>query len=591
MPLCYRRIAPLLLLILVFTTTAANAVTRTVEIDGSGEFTVIQDALVASAEGDTVLVGPGHYTWTNQGSGNEHGLVRYWQREQDGVRLISSDGPEATIIDAEGMGRVFFANGSNIVQDPVNILVQGFTLRNGYATKVINRDEQEGGAIAMHLCHGTFINCIIEDSVAEFGGGVWLGGVGIYNFENCQFRGNRAERLKPEVFQNVFGGGVMVFGPAGEPNRTAARFEGCSFIGNHSDYRAGGILAGNNTIEIVDCMFADNTCNESGRRNGTAIYAFNPGDLLIDGVTVRNHESAPGAAVYLLEWVPPDWTGGPVPTKVQIRNTLIAKGVNGTGLMVSSDNIDNLDVSCTNIYGGFPGNWVGQLLPFRGVAGNLQVDPAFCSQWGDRRMVSSNSLMLAEHNSCGEDIGRVISGDCITVPVLASGLRAWREGSRAILSWQGVDPLEAGLAVERSTGGVSERLALAGAISSDAGSIRFVDTDAPRSDVEYRLLDRSGDLLARAELPSLSGGLRLLGASPNPFNPKTAISFEIDQTARVRLDLYDARGRHVRSILDEVRAPGAHTHPLVASDLGSGVYHLRLSSAGQVRTESIVLVR
>mgnify|MGYP006286365001 FL=1 len=46
--------------LLVFSTSAL-ATTRRVEKDGSGDFTIIQDALDAAADGDTVLVGPGRY--------------------------------------------------------------------------------------------------------------------------------------------------------------------------------------------------------------------------------------------------------------------------------------------------------------------------------------------------------------------------------------------------------------------------------------------------------------------------------------------------------------------------------------------------
>jgi len=39
----------------------AHARTWLVEQDGSGEYTVIQDALDAAADGDSILIGPGFY--------------------------------------------------------------------------------------------------------------------------------------------------------------------------------------------------------------------------------------------------------------------------------------------------------------------------------------------------------------------------------------------------------------------------------------------------------------------------------------------------------------------------------------------------
>jgi len=43
---------------------------------------------------------------------------------------------------------------------------------------------------------------------------------------------------------------------------------------------------------------------------------------------------------------------------------------------------------------------------------------------------------------------------------------------------------------------------------------------------------------------------------PNPFNPGTTIRFEVPGTMRVRLAIYDARGRHVITLLDDVRQGG-----------------------------------
>ena len=83
---------------------------------------------------------------------------------------------------------------------------------------------------------------------------------------------------------------------------------------------------------------------------------------------------------------------------------------------------------------------------------------------------------------------------------------------------------------------------------------------------------------------------------PNPFNPTTTINFELKVPGRVRLSVYDIRGRRVATLVDEHRSVGHHEVNWSASDrvgreLASGVYLLRLEAAGMVATRRAMLVR
>jgi len=88
----------------------------------------------------------------------------------------------------------------------------------------------------------------------------------------------------------------------------------------------------------------------------------------------------------------------------------------------------------------------------------------------------------------------------------------------------------------------------------------------------------------------------LLGASPNPFNPRTAIRYELAREAKVRLAIHDAAGRRVR-VLDEGRLPaGPHAADWDGrSDAGavvpSGVYFCRLEAGECRQTVKLTLLR
>lgn len=99
---------------------------------------------------------------------------------------------------------------------------------------------------------------------------------------------------------------------------------------------------------------------------------------------------------------------------------------------------------------------------------------------------------------------------------------------------------------------------------------------------------------AAAPLPAVP--VRLLGAAPNPFNPRTRIAFELDAPAACRLAVFDLRGREVAVLAEAAFVAGRHT---VAWDgraaggggVASGTYLVQLRAGGAVRTTKVVLAR
>ncbi len=86
---------------------------------------------------------------------------------------------------------------------------------------------------------------------------------------------------------------------------------------------------------------------------------------------------------------------------------------------------------------------------------------------------------------------------------------------------------------------------------------------------------------------------------PNPFNAGTTITVQIagDGSRQARLEIVDVLGRRVRTLLNDVAAPG--THPLFwdgrndgGDPVASGVYFARLIVAGQAQqVRSLVLLK
>ena len=83
----------------------------------------------------------------------------------------------------------------------------------------------------------------------------------------------------------------------------------------------------------------------------------------------------------------------------------------------------------------------------------------------------------------------------------------------------------------------------------------------------------------------------LQGLYPNPFNDRAIIKFGVDHSARTTLKAYNVTGQAMATIFDGIPTAGDHQSVWDAGNLPSGVYFIRLESAGKVRTARTVLLR
>jgi len=91
-------------------------------------------------------------------------------------------------------------------------------------------------------------------------------------------------------------------------------------------------------------------------------------------------------------------------------------------------------------------------------------------------------------------------------------------------------------------------------------------------------------------------GFELVGARPNPFNPRTQIEFTLESAGRVELRIVDARGRAVRTLTSARFDAGRHAVLWDGSDddgrsAASGVYRAVLRGAEGSISRPLVLVR
>ena len=85
--------------------------------------------------------------------------------------------------------------------------------------------------------------------------------------------------------------------------------------------------------------------------------------------------------------------------------------------------------------------------------------------------------------------------------------------------------------------------------------------------------------------------IKLYPSYPNPFNPKTTISVSIANAALIKVNIYDVNGRLVDNLYDSFITPGYYQMTWHATNQASGIYFVLLESAGQIKTQKLVLMK
>jgi hypothetical protein len=78
---------------------------------------------------------------------------------------------------------------------------------------------------------------------------------------------------------------------------------------------------------------------------------------------------------------------------------------------------------------------------------------------------------------------------------------------------------------------------------------------------------------------------------PNPFNPQTSISFTVPKDAAVSVDIYNATGQKVKSLLNGSMKAGTHSVVWDASGFSAGVYFCTVKAGTFSKTIKMTLLK
>ncbi|MCF7912950.1 MAG: T9SS type A sorting domain-containing protein [Candidatus Cloacimonetes bacterium] len=87
-----------------------------------------------------------------------------------------------------------------------------------------------------------------------------------------------------------------------------------------------------------------------------------------------------------------------------------------------------------------------------------------------------------------------------------------------------------------------------------------------------------------------------LNCYPNPFNPEVTISFNLEETIEVKLDVFNIRGQKVRDLVDETYRPESYNviwngENSNGGKVSSGVYYIRLQVGEEVVNRRVILMK
>jgi hypothetical protein len=278
-----------------------------------GDQPTIKAGINAASDGDTVLVAPGTYY--------EYNIIV----NDKTVHIVSSDGPEVTVVDGKQGGSIF----SFYSWDVNDSTLEGFTITNGGSEYT-----GMGGGIRLHDCGIVIRNNIISSNQTEYmhgyGGGLYIGGASPI-VENNLFLDNFAmhgagihisgSNSFPKIYRNDIianhagiwdqtigeGGGIHVSGGA-NPQIDQ------NFISeNVSSTEGGGLHFEDCSPLVVRNTIRDNLAGSYGG----GLHADMSGYEMINNFIHGNHANKMAGGIMMYTCMP-GWSDKPI----MIHNTL-----------------------------------------------------------------------------------------------------------------------------------------------------------------------------------------------------------------------------------------------------------------------------
>ena len=418
-------------------------------------------------------------------------------------------------------------------------------LHYGRATGNYPDPDVNGGAIYCDNSSPTITGCTISDNTADnYGGGIYCRDSSSPTITDCTISGNTA----------VEGGGIYCY--SSDP-----AISYCTISGNTAD-NGGGIYCHGSSPSISDCTISGNTAPYGG-----GVYCFYNSNVTIENCTISNNT---GSGIFC---------GYPSST---FANCTISNNT-GSGIYCfeSSPTIANCTIS------GNTANWSGGGINCYFYSSptieNCTISDNMADMYGGGIYCYENSSPTGLNNIIWANSAP--TGSQISIE---SGSFSCTYSDIQDTLWPGTGNINAD-PLFYSTTGDSAYYLIEGSPCIDAGDPTSpLDPDSTIADMGAYYFDQS---LGVEEQPGLQPNLFSLSSYPNPFNPSTALSYQLQASSHVNLTIYDIQGREVASLVNGHSSLGYHEVVWNAEGLASGLYFAKLVVDGRLEVRKMVLVK
>jgi len=112
------------------------------------------------------------------------------------------------------------------------------------------------------------------------------------------------------------------------------------------------------------------------------------------------------------------------------------------------------------------------------------------------------------------------------------------------------------------------------------------------SEEEIQAVYEGSDVGIEDEQTALAADFHLGQNYPNPFNPATRISYRLDKSAHINVDVYNLAGELVSILVDDEKAAGSYeVEWSPAEDISTGIYLYRMQAGDFIATKKMVFAK